>query len=194
MRLSLATGQRLAIARGLSALASLALASGEIEAAATVAGAAVALLEAVGARSSSAGLRLDEVFKVARDALGPAAVAALAEQGASMSPHEVASVVTTAVHQASADDGGRLGRNPSRLTEREREVAVLIAAGLSNRAIGERLFISAATVARHIANIFAKLGLTSRAQVAAWVADSRQDAGKQDTAEQDGRRAGQAEQ
>lgn len=176
MRLSLATGQRLAIARGLSALAALALASGEIEAATKVAGAAQALLDAVGGRSSSAGLRLEEIFEVARGALGPAEVAALAEQGASMSPHEAAGIVATAAQEggqagpAGNDTLGRSGLPASRLTEREREVAVLVAAGLSNRAIGERLFISVATVARHVANIFAKLGLTSRAQVAAWVA------------------------
>jgi len=56
------------------------------------------------------------------------------------------------------------------LTEREREVAILAARGLSNRGIGEQLFISQATAARHIANIFVKLGFSSRAQLVAWVA------------------------
>ena len=59
---------------------------------------------------------------------------------------------------------------PSTLTPREREIATLIARGLSNRAIADELVISQATVARHVANMLIKLGFSSRAQVAAWVA------------------------
>ena len=62
---------------------------------------------------------------------------------------------------------------PSVLTAREQQIAQLIARGLSNRAIAEELVISPATAARHVANILAKLGLNSRAQVAAWTADQR---------------------
>jgi ATP/maltotriose-dependent transcriptional regulator MalT len=56
------------------------------------------------------------------------------------------------------------------LTAREREVVALIALGKSNKAIAETLFISPATAARHVANILAKLGYSSRSQVAAWSA------------------------
>ena len=56
------------------------------------------------------------------------------------------------------------------MTAREQQIAELIARGLSNRGIAAELFISPATAARHVANIFAKLGVTSRAQVAAWTA------------------------
>ena len=56
---------------------------------------------------------------------------------------------------------------PSTLTPREREIAALIARGLSNRAIADELVISQATVARHVANMLTKLGFSSRAQVAA---------------------------
>ncbi len=58
---------------------------------------------------------------------------------------------------------------PGPLTEREREVAILVARGLSNRAIGAKLYISQATAARHIANIFGKLDFSSRSQLIAWV-------------------------
>jgi DNA-binding NarL/FixJ family response regulator len=58
------------------------------------------------------------------------------------------------------------------LTAREYEIAALIGRGLSNRAIADELVISPATVARHVANIFTKLGFSSRAQVAAWLADA----------------------
>ncbi len=43
----------------------------------------------------------------------------------------------------------------------------LVAAGATNRAIGERLFISERTVERHVSNIFRKLGVSSRAAATA---------------------------
>jgi DNA-binding NarL/FixJ family response regulator len=48
----------------------------------------------------------------------------------------------------------------SRLTEREREVMGLIAEGLSNQAIGNRLFVTERTVEAHVTQIFLKLGLS----------------------------------
>jgi non-specific serine/threonine protein kinase len=53
-------------------------------------------------------------------------------------------------------------RRPSQLTAREQEIAELVAAGLSNRQIAERLFISRRTVDAHLEHIFGKLGITSR--------------------------------
>ncbi|MGW1028236.1 ATP-binding protein [Streptomyces sp. NPDC002577] len=58
------------------------------------------------------------------------------------------------------------------LTRREREVAALVAEGLSNRQIAESLVLSPRTVDGHVERILAKLGFASRAQVAAWVASS----------------------
>ncbi|MEV0087507.1 LuxR C-terminal-related transcriptional regulator [Saccharopolyspora sp. NPDC050642] len=60
---------------------------------------------------------------------------------------------------------------PVRLTPREREVARLVAQGLSNRQIAEQLVISKRTSDSHIEHILAKLGATSRAQIAVWVAE-----------------------
>jgi DNA-binding NarL/FixJ family response regulator len=54
------------------------------------------------------------------------------------------------------------------LTPREREVAVGMACGCSNRQIANTLSIAIATVERHASNIFIKLGVHSRAQVAVW--------------------------
>ena len=54
------------------------------------------------------------------------------------------------------------------LTGREREVAALLADGLTNGQLAERLFISPKTAAVHVSNILAKLGLSSRAEIAAW--------------------------
>ena len=58
-----------------------------------------------------------------------------------------------------ADDG--IG-----LTARELEVLQLLADGLTNRAIAERLFVSQKTVAAHVAHIYAKLGVHSRVEAA----------------------------
>lgn len=54
------------------------------------------------------------------------------------------------------------------LTPREREVLVLLARGLSNKAIGQALFVSEKTVKTHVANVFGKLMVTSRTQAALW--------------------------
>jgi DNA-binding CsgD family transcriptional regulator len=56
------------------------------------------------------------------------------------------------------------------LSRRESEVAQLLAQGLSNREIAERLYLSERTVDNHVSHILAKLGFDSRVQVATWVA------------------------
>ena len=60
---------------------------------------------------------------------------------------------------------------PDGLTRREWEVLSLVADGRSNREIGERLYISDRTVARHLTNIFFKIGVTSRTQAARYAID-----------------------
>ena len=73
---------------------------------------------------------------------------------------------------------GASTRADGELTAREREVAALVADGLTNGQLAERLFISPKTAAVHVSNILAKLGLSTRAEIAAWavrhsVADRR---------------------
>ena len=70
----------------------------------------------------------------------------------------------------------RIGEQPKQptsepvgsLSEREAQVLRLIASGKTNRAIAEELFISEKTVARHVSNIFDKLGVSSRSAATAW--------------------------
>ncbi|HTU71668.1 MAG TPA: LuxR family transcriptional regulator [Candidatus Baltobacteraceae bacterium] len=57
---------------------------------------------------------------------------------------------------------------PGNTTRREREIAALVAEGLTNREIAERLVLSERTVEGHIANLFAKVNVNSRTQLATW--------------------------
>src|SRR4029079_14869299 len=57
---------------------------------------------------------------------------------------------------------------PCGLSAREVEVLRLIAAGYANKAIARELFLSEKTVSRHVSNIFAKIGLSSRASATAF--------------------------
>jgi len=59
------------------------------------------------------------------------------------------------------------------LTAREWQVAELITRGQSYQQIGAELVIACGTVERHVANIMSKLGVQSRAQIAAWTTERR---------------------
>ena len=59
------------------------------------------------------------------------------------------------------------------LTERERQVLILIANGLSNREIADTLAISESTVENHIYHIYTKLGISNRAQAVAYAFQSK---------------------
>jgi DNA-binding NarL/FixJ family response regulator len=79
-----------------------------------------------------------------------------------------------AVLDAAREDRPKRAESPagaparaSILTAREREVLALVAKGLSNPEIGERLFVSEHTVHRHVANILTKLDVPSRAAAVA---------------------------
>ncbi|MBO2447361.1 AAA family ATPase [Actinomadura barringtoniae] len=69
------------------------------------------------------------------------------------------------------DAGGRDTDPWEPLTRREREIAALVAEGLSNREIAQRLVIAKRTVDSHLEHILAKLEMASRTQIAAWVAE-----------------------
>ena len=68
------------------------------------------------------------------------------------------------------------------LSAREREVADLVALGATNPEIASRLFLSRKTVEHHVSNALAKLGLHSRAELAAQVARTARASGEPDGA------------
>lgn len=174
LQLSLATGQRLPVARGLEAVAGLEARAGDPARAARLTGAALELRSAAG-HAPLSGARLADLLGPARTTLGEPVAAALLAEGRAMTAAEA---VSYAIQPPSGGDGWAPGPRPrtapgsevSTLTPRELEIARLIARGLSNRAIAGELVISQATVARHVANMLTKLGFSSRAQVAAWMA------------------------
>ncbi len=184
LELSMATGQRLGIARGLEAFAALAVMRGDDETAVRLEGAASAIREVVGQiRSAAAQARVDGVQAGAHRRLGSRSASLVAE-GRRLSTHEAVRYALASATPAAGDPASSPAANgdrrpvpatsaPSVLTARELQIAQLIARGLSNRGIAEELVISPATAARHVANILAKLGLSSRAQVAAWTTSQR---------------------
>jgi predicted ATPase/DNA-binding NarL/FixJ family response regulator len=223
LQLSLATGQRLAVARGLEATAALAAVAGDLARAVRLAGAALALREAIGDRPSPAATgQLDQLLAAARASLGAAAAGALLAEGRAMSPDAAAQAAAAGQHREAGEPAAAPGPEPGPagatvpaarppgaapedrpdhlagagpLTGRERQVAGLVTTGMSNRAIAAALVISPATVARHVANIFAKLGFSSRSQIAAWMAghadtDARDDGANAGGAPDGGRRSG----
>ena len=72
---------------------------------------------------------------------------------------------------ASLAPAGAAGLRAGPLSPRQLDVLRLIARGLSNREIGEKLFVSEFTVKRHVADILSKLDLPSRAAAAAYAAE-----------------------
>jgi DNA-binding CsgD family transcriptional regulator len=100
----------------------------------------------------------------------------------------IAVLASMQVERLSMQTAPRVERpDPARLaplSRREREVALLVADGLTNSEIGVRLVISERTAEGHVERIREKLGLRSRAQVAAWVAEhgyARADTGTRNT-------------
>ncbi|HYB14878.1 MAG TPA: tetratricopeptide repeat protein, partial [Streptosporangiaceae bacterium] len=185
LRINQACGQRLGIARGLEAFAALAAARQQPEQAARLAGAACQLRESLG-QPTGIGSRIEEMLELARDRLGATAAAALFAEGREMTAEEAAGYALGSSPDMASDvpgagpgirtaehywaDPARLAaaRSAVPLTAREHEIVLLIVRGLSNRQIADELVISPATAARHVANILAKLGFSSRTQVASW--------------------------
>ncbi|HUB69759.1 MAG TPA: response regulator transcription factor [Acidimicrobiales bacterium] len=101
------------------------------------------------------------------------AVRAVADGDAVVAPSVTRRLLETfAQYLPSGEGDGPAGGRATALTEREREILVEVAAGLSNREIAAKLFVAEATVKTHIGRILAKLGLRDRAQAVVYAYES----------------------
>ena len=131
--------------------------------AARLLGAAEALREALGAPLAPADRAdRDACVATARLALGVGTLATLGEAGRAMTLEQAVAYALAAEPPTPA--GGAL-------TPRQREVAVLVARGHTNRQIAAALVIAERTAETHVDHILTRLGFTSRAQIAAWATE-----------------------
>jgi len=89
-----------------------------------------------------------------------AAVRLIAAGDALLAPARTRRLIESQVRPQAAAESSAVGR----LTEREREVLVLMARGMDNRELGAELYVSEATVRTHVGHVLAKLGARSRVQ------------------------------
>jgi DNA-binding CsgD family transcriptional regulator len=114
----------------------------------------------------------DSYIATIRAELGEAAFEAAFSEGERMSPEQAIEYALSSEEPAPLAPPSP-EEPPSALSRREREVALLVARGLTNRQIASQLSISERTVTTHVDHILTKLGAASRAQVAAWVVEQR---------------------
>jgi predicted ATPase/serine/threonine protein kinase/DNA-binding NarL/FixJ family response regulator len=107
-----------------------------------------------------------------RRALGERAFEAAVRRGRNMSFEDA---VTYALDEQTPVPAPQAASAAASLTRRERQVADLVAQGLTNKAIAARLVIAQRTAQGHVEHILTKLGFTSRAQIAAWIAEQSRD-------------------
>lgn len=159
------------IAVALDCLARISLDETRLERGAVLLGAAHAIWDDIGMRAT--GNPFSQVstpwegVHTARRRMGNATFRRAFRRGASLPRDQaVRYALTDEVRPAPAEAASA----PSPLTRRETEVAALVAEGLSNPEIAERLVISVRTAQGHVENILRKLGFTSRTMIAAWAA------------------------
>jgi predicted ATPase/DNA-binding SARP family transcriptional activator/DNA-binding CsgD family transcriptional regulator/Flp pilus assembly protein TadD len=159
----------------LEGLASVAGTRGEARRAARLFGAARTLREAMSVQQQFGEHALEEPYSsVARTRLDEVSWEAAFAEGQAMTYDEVFEYAFSE-EDPDTSDGPTPQASPaeetiSNLTLREREVSLLVQRGLTNRQIASELSISESTVQNHVHKILKKLGLSSRAGIAAWAA------------------------
>ncbi|HUX33096.1 MAG TPA: response regulator transcription factor [Gemmatimonadaceae bacterium] len=88
--------------------------------------------------------------------------------GARVLPPRMTGTLFSQIAQAAVQRGGAVALDAVRMTQREREVIALIAVGMSNKEMAQRLNIATHTVKSHVRNIMDKLALHTRLQIAAY--------------------------
>jgi predicted ATPase/DNA-binding CsgD family transcriptional regulator len=164
-------GDHRGIAACLELMGSAIAAQGQSERGTRLLAAAETLRETTGVnRPAARGAAQERTVAALRSTLGEDAFARAWEIGRRLPLDEIVAAALAPAEPAEPQippGGTRSGP----LTRREREVAALIARGLTNRQIAEELFIAERTADTHVEHILAKLGLGSRTQVATWVVE-----------------------
>ncbi|WP_230989861.1 ATP-binding protein [Rhodococcus oxybenzonivorans] len=145
------------------------------ERSAVLLGAADELFKAIGGRApdlTSMATLHEKSWQNAWTLLGDKAFESSIQRGAALSADEA---VAYALGERPRTEAPAASGANSALTRREQQVAELVAEGLSNRAIADRLVISQRTVEGHVEHALVKLGFTSRTQLAAWVHEQKPD-------------------
>jgi predicted ATPase/DNA-binding CsgD family transcriptional regulator len=171
LELGHARGNLWDVGTALEGLARVRAGTGRAQQAATLFGAASSLRDETGIPQSNTDRAYYEPFVTAlQEELGAEHFAAAWSDGRSLTWQAAMAEVLapSAEPDQVANRTGRGQARPHELTTRELEVLRLLAAGESNRAIAECLFISPTTVASHVANIFGKLGVDTRAKAVAF--------------------------
>ncbi|MGH2615017.1 MAG: ATP-binding protein, partial [Thermomicrobiales bacterium] len=159
------------IASCLTGLGIVAALAGQGERAARLCGAAEALRETIGAPIPRYRGQFERAIGAARTALGEQAFAAAWAAGRALSLVDAVRVARSkSLDNARPETGHATLAEQHGMTPRELEVLRLLPRGLTNRQIGDALFITERTAATHVRNIFAKLDIHSRAEAAAFVA------------------------
>jgi non-specific serine/threonine protein kinase len=108
----------------------------------------------------------------ARSRLGDAAWEEVLAQGRIMGL-EQAIEYALSEEETHRSEQSSAGVQPPNLTRREKEVAALVAQGMSNRQIAQELSISERTIENHVSKILRKLEFASRTEIAAWATQQR---------------------
>jgi predicted ATPase/DNA-binding CsgD family transcriptional regulator len=155
-------GDKWTASESLEGLACVAGARGEPKRAARLFGVAEALREAVGYQHTTEENALREPYlRVARSWLDEASWEEAFAEGRTMSM-EAAIEYALSVEEPSTTTPSSIPEHPAQLTSREVEVLGLVAEGLTNAQVAQRLFLSPRTVQRHLNSIYHKLGVSSR--------------------------------
>jgi predicted ATPase/DNA-binding CsgD family transcriptional regulator len=174
--LLLELGDRAGIALCLEGLAGVAGQAAEAERAARLFGSAEALREAIDNPLSPAeGAEHEAAVDAARAKLPDEAFTAAWAAGRAMTLEQAIEYALTLPEPASAPaalaEQPTVNRPSDPLTPREREVAALVARGLTDAQLAEALVIGRRTAEKHVANCLGKLGLATRAGLAAWAVE-----------------------
>jgi predicted ATPase/DNA-binding CsgD family transcriptional regulator len=180
---------RQGVARCLDILGEVAAARGDLERAARIYGAVDSMRQAIGfARALDEVDRYEQELALIRETLGEAAFLAAWEAGRGLDVDDAVRVglgEPTAASEGSPDAPGEPHPGPAAelllapdgpsavdvLTRRERDIAILLARGLTNRQIAQSLVVTEGTAANYVRRVLQRLGFQNRAQVAAWAVE-----------------------